>query len=83
MSIRAYIIQLIERDCVLPIPVTDDVHLFEDLDFDSLSFVHLLMELEDAYSITFDLLEMEQCLRVGQLIALVEQKAEGSDEKHA
>ena len=74
MSVRKAIIQLIEQEIVITAPITDTTNLYEDLHLDSLSFVSLLMDIEDRYGITFELGEMEGCHIAGQLIELVEQK---------
>ncbi len=74
MSVRKAIIQLIEQETVITAPITDTTNLYEGLHLDSLSFVSLLMDIEDRYSITFELGEMAGCHIAGQLIELVEQK---------
>ncbi|GLC80310.1 acyl carrier protein [Lacrimispora brassicae] len=56
-------------------------NLYKDLGFDSLSFIHLLLKIEDMYSITFDITEMESCLEVSQLIAMAEKKVKENMKK--
>ena len=72
MSIRDEIIQLIDQENSLSVPITEDTNLYQDLHFDSLSFVCLLVDLEERYNITIALSEMTDCLIVGQLATLVE-----------
>lgn len=60
-------------------------NLYKDLGFDSLSFIRLLLKIEEIYSISFDIAEMECCLEVSQLIKLVEEKVKekSKDDKKA
>lgn len=74
MSIRNQIIQLIVQESVLSVPVTETTDLYKDLCLDSLSFISLLMDIEEQYHITIELSEMTGCRIVGQLIRLVENK---------
>lgn len=74
MSVRETILQLIEQETVLPIPITEETDLFQELCLDSLSFVMLLMGIEEQYHITIELPEMADCRIAGQLIKLVERK---------
>ena len=74
MSVRKAIIQLIEQEAIITAPITDTTNLYIDLHLDSLSFVSLLMDIEDRYDITIALGEMAGCHIVGQLIELVERK---------
>ena len=74
MSIRETILQLIKQETVIPTPITEATDLFQDLHLDSLSFVNLLMEIEEQYNITIELPEMAGCRIAGQLIQLVERK---------
>ncbi|WP_313154076.1 acyl carrier protein [Lacrimispora sp.] len=67
------IIRMIEE--AAQFPVSDrKTNLYNDLGLDSLSFIHLLLKIEDTYSITFDITEMESCLEVGRMIELAEKK---------
>lgn len=79
MIIEDEIIQIIEDAKLAPIPARKNNNLYTDLGFDSLSFIHLLLKIEGVYSINFDILEMELCLQVDQLITLVENKVKESD----
>lgn len=74
MMIRDEIIQLIKENAYVSAPITEKTNLYTDLSVDSLSFIALLLEIEEAYSVTFDITEMEMCLQVGQLIRIVENK---------
>lgn len=76
MTVRDEIIHRIKENVYVSASVTEKANLYRDLDFDSLSFIALLMEIEDAYSITFDIMEMETCLQVERLITTVENKIE-------
>lgn len=73
-NINEEIINMIEDAKGLPIPVKKNSNLYTDLGFDSLSFVELLLKIEETYSITFAIAEMEICLQTDQLIVLVENK---------
>lgn len=80
MMISDEIIRMIEEAAQLP--VSDrKANLYKDLGFDSLSFIHLLLKIEDMYSITFDITEMESCLEVGRMIELAEKKVKEKSEK--
>lgn len=68
------IIGLIRKNMYIPNPVTESSNLYTDLRFDSLSFMVLLTEIEDACSVAFDIAEMEMCLNVGTLIQVTENK---------
>ena len=68
---------------MIPKPVTLKSNLYTDLGFDSLSFVCLLLELEQIYSITFSTAETGICLEVGKLIALVEKKKKKSGKENS
>lgn len=67
------VIQMIEEMAQLPVSDRKN-NLYKDLGLDSLSFIYLLLKIEDRYSITFDITEMESCLEVGRMIALAEKK---------
>jgi len=74
------IIRMIEE--AAQFPVSDrKINLYKDLGLDSLSFIHLLLKIEDTYSITFDITEMESCLEVGRMIKLAEKKVKEKDIK--
>lgn len=73
MAINDEITRMIEEAAKLPVSDRKN-NLYKDLGFDSLSFIRLLLKIEDLYSITFDITEMESCLEVSQLIALAEKK---------
>lgn len=80
MSVKETILQLIGQEAFVPVPITEAADLFQDLYLDSLSFISLLMEIEEQYRITIELPEMAGCRRVGQLIELVERKVR--EEQH-
>lgn len=79
MIIHNQIIQMIEEASPIPIPVQDKTNLYLDLGFDSLSFVSFLLKIEEIYLISFDITEMEICLQVDCLIALIETKVKERD----
>lgn len=84
MAIREDILDKINRYKFVREPVCDDSNLYTDLRFDSLSFIKLLLEIEEQYLVIFDLSEMETCLQVNNLIALIEKKVkERYDDKTA
>lgn len=67
------VIRMIEEATELPVSDIKN-NLYRDLGLDSLSFIQLLLAIENSYSITFDITEMESCLEVGVMIALTEKK---------
>ena len=71
--IRDEVIRMIEATARLPVSDVKN-NLFKDLGLDSLSFIQLLFAIENRYSITFDIMEMESCLEVDFMIALTEKK---------
>lgn len=74
MASGARIVQMIEARKCVAVAVEREANLYTDLAFDSLAFVSLLVEIEEVFSISFEISEMEQCLWVENLIALVDQK---------
>lgn len=74
------IFQMIAEAKHLPNPVTDISNLYTDLGFDSLSLITLLLKIEESYSITFNIFELEKCVQVYQLINLVKDKIEEEGE---
>ena len=74
MMVRDVIIEKIKGNVLVSVPINEKSNLYTDLGFDSLSFITLLTEIEEAYSITFDISEMETCLQVGRLIKTVQIK---------
>lgn len=77
MKIRNEIIRLLEQVKRMPVPVSETSNLYTDLALDSLSFIHFLLKIEKIYSISFGIMEMEQCIEASGLIALVESKTGG------
>ncbi|WP_295581318.1 acyl carrier protein [uncultured Oscillibacter sp.] len=75
MSVRETILQLIRQETAIPVPILETTDLFKDLYLDSLSFVSLLLEIEERYHITIELPEMADCRIAGRLVELVERKA--------
>lgn len=74
MPVREFIIQLIKQETVISVPITETTDLYKDLYLDSLSFVGLIMDIEEQFDITIELPEMTDCHIYGQLIRLVERK---------
>lgn len=72
--IRDIVLQKIREIRPVPQPITEISHLYADLGYDSLSFIRLLVAIEDTCYVTFDITEMESCLQVGRLIEYVENK---------
>ena len=72
------IIKIIEKSKPGAGRIEKTSNLYTDLGFDSLGFVKLLLDIEEKYSIIFELVEMERCLQLDQLVALVENKVEES-----
>ena len=73
------IIKMIDGTKRIAAPVTRKSNLYTDLGINSLSFIALLLKIEEAYSITFDISEMAACIQVDRLIALVEEKRKGAE----
>lgn len=71
--IRDEVICMIEEMTRLPASKIKG-NLYKDLGLDSLSFIQLLLAIENRYSITFDVTEMESCLEVDFMIALTQNK---------
>lgn len=74
MSVKETILQLIEEKTVISVPITEATDLYQDLYLDSLSFVCLLMDIEQLYNISIELSEMPDCHIFGNLIELLEKK---------
>ncbi|MBT9777951.1 hypothetical protein GPL15_15725 [Clostridium sp. MCC353] len=82
MPVKETIIQLIDQKTVISVPITETTDLYKDLYLDSLSFVCLLMDIEEQYHITIDLPEMAGCRIFGTLIKLVEEKVKKKEEEN-
>lgn len=78
--IRDEVIRMIEETARVPVSDIKN-NLYKDLGLDSLSFIQLLLAMEDRYSITFEITEMESCLEVDFIIELLERK-KGGEIKH-
>lgn len=74
MGIYHEIILMIKRAKYISFPISTESNLYTDLGFDSLAFISFLVQIEETYSITFDISEMELCLQVGQLIKITKSK---------
>lgn len=68
------VLEAINRAKRIPVPVVPESHFFMDLGLDSLSFVAFLLQLEQRYTITFNIIEIEQCVLVERLIELIHLK---------
>jgi acyl carrier protein len=79
VTILEKITELIAADKASPFPIGEDTDLYGDMGMDSLAFVKLLLDIEQVYLITFDLLEMQECLHVGRLIEIIEKKRKEKD----
>ena len=73
MDISGEIIRIIREESP---GAAEGEDLYSDCGFDSVSFIELLLRLEDYFSISFELGEMEECVHRAVLIALVEEKLE-------
>lgn len=73
---------LINNQLSTPVTLTDDMRLIEDLNFDSLALMSLVLEIEEAYDISFDdaNLLFENFNRIGDLRDIISQLQE---EQHA
>lgn len=82
MTLSEELIRMVESAKRTPVPVMEKTNLYFDLGVDSVSFIEFLLEVEKRYAITFDITEMEQCLQVNGLIALVESKVKERSGNH-
>lgn len=82
MEIRKEIIKLVDAIKCMPIPVEGKTNLYVDLKVSSLSFIVFLLKIEKRYTITFDIADMEKCLQVDDLVALVEHKVKEKCDKY-
>ena len=82
MTIRDEVFQMITEAVQMPIPDMKK-HLYQDLGLDSLSFIQLLLAIEDRFIITFKVSEMQSCLDISRLIELVESKTGGAEKTDA
>jgi acyl carrier protein len=80
MTIEETIHQLIRRIRPVFLPIGPQTNLYEDLGFDSLAFIKLILSVENEFSFTLAITEMEQCLVVGRLADLVREKTAASEE---
>lgn len=55
--------------------ITDDAHMIEDLNADSLDIVELFMDCEEIFGVITDFDEEDGCERVKDVVALIERKA--------
>lgn len=77
------VLKMIEGINSISAPIKKNTNLYTDLGIDSLSFISFLLKVEETFSITFDIIEMEMCLQVDQLISLVKNKIKESDKNNA
>lgn len=75
MNIRRALLELVETGRRSNAALSENTHLYLDLGYDSLSFMQLLLQIEELFHIRFSLPEMTTCLSLDQLIFLVEQKS--------
>ena len=80
MAIRGEVLQMITEAVKMPIP-DGTQQLYQDLGMNSLSFIQLLLALEDRFAITFEISEMQSCLDINRLIERIETKV-GGEENH-
>lgn len=74
MTLYKEIMRIVEEESRISAPIRGKSNLYYDYAFDSLSFMSLLLRIEETYSITFGIAEIEQCIELEKLIALVELK---------
>jgi acyl carrier protein len=74
MNVQEAIYQLILNEGHTCSSIDEYTDLFKDLSFDSLSFVSMLVKIEEMFAIIFDITEMESCLVVGRLVEIVKEK---------
>ncbi|GGH50215.1 hypothetical protein GCM10008014_15160 [Paenibacillus silvae] len=76
------VLEAINKAKRIPVPVVPDSHFFMDLGLDSLGFVAFLLQLERRYTITFDIMEIEQCVQVDRLLELIHFKVKECSHDH-
>lgn len=80
MSLEKDIIKLINETIHVDVSeVTDESNLVTDLGLDSLDSVEITMAVEEKYGITISETEMENVKTVGDLVKLVENNSDFSD----
>lgn len=82
MPIRDEVIGIIKDAVKIPIPDTEK-HLYRDLGLDSLSFIRLLLAIEDRFNVIFEISEMQSCLDINRLVELTEKKVTGDENANA
>ena len=82
MTIGDEIVKMIEEAKPVSVSNRESDNLCVDLGFDSLFLVCFLLKIEKAYSINFDIVEMEAFLHLVGLIRLVEKKVKEREEKN-
>lgn len=83
MPVSETLLNIIKPRMFCPCPIAAENNLYTDLGFDSLSFTGLIVEIENAFSVSFTIPEMQQCSSVGELIFIVEKKLEERGNKNA
>ena len=54
MAVREDILETIRRSCAADEPLLSEESTFDEISIDSLSFVDMIVELEDSYQIQFE-----------------------------
>lgn len=77
-KVTDYLVKASEKD-IRPEEVTLKTSLRDDLDFDSMQSVTMIMELEDEYGISIDNDELSELNTVDDLIRVIQAKLEASE----
>ena len=77
MEIKEKVISLIKDQMTKPdIDIEDDMLFIEDLGFDSLDTVQLVMDLEEEFDISIPDEDAEELLQVGQAIEYIKEQVD-------
>ena len=77
-KVTDYLVKASEKD-IKPEDVTLRTSLRDDLDFDSMQSVTMIMELEDEYGISIDNDELSELNTVDDLVNVIQAKLEASE----
>lgn len=79
MDIYNEVLNMINSIKRVSIPISKKTNLYTDLRMDSLSYINFLLKVEQHFKIDFDITEMENCLQVENLVAIITNKVRESN----
>lgn len=77
--IHKIVIGLMSKEGIFIASDAEHLHLFQDVGIDSLTFINLLIKIEETFGICFDITQMENCADFEYLVTLIKQKTEEKD----